>query len=292
VGLPLRVGGCRHPVNEVYADELYESFPSLQRFEDSEHRLERFLSTTPAFIGPFGQDVDEKKSMPSFAHLSATSSMCASNADIPDGMLRLGARLVIEVARARPGEGILVFLSGLAEIEVIGGYLKDFLANDDTSGAAEHVNVRVSVLHSFVDLADQAATFDHVSAPVKLVDALPGLSSPRAAFTHVVLATNLAESSLTLPNLRTVVDFGVHKEVAHAEKSASNLQSHGGGGGGGEVWRTGVSTLRKVWVSRASARQRAGRAGRVAPGTVYRLYPRIFFERGMEDWDTVSISWM
>lgn len=70
---------------------------------------------------------------------------------------------------------------------------------------------------------------------------------------RVVVATAVAESSLTVPGVRTVVDAGLARE------SRADL-------------RRGLAGLVTVGVSRAAARQRAGRAGREAPGAVYRLW--------------------
>ena len=69
----------------------------------------------------------------------------------------------------------------------------------------------------------------------------------------VVLATPIAETSLTIENVRIVIDSGL------CRKSVFNPQS-------------GLSRLETVRISRDMARQRAGRAGRVAPGTCYRLW--------------------
>ncbi|WP_209446626.1 ATP-dependent RNA helicase [Streptomyces palmae] len=70
---------------------------------------------------------------------------------------------------------------------------------------------------------------------------------------RVVLATSVAESSLTVPGVRVVVDSGLAREprTDHAR---------------------GLSSLTTVRASQAAARQRAGRAGREAPGTVYRCW--------------------
>lgn len=70
---------------------------------------------------------------------------------------------------------------------------------------------------------------------------------------RVIVATNVAETSLTLPGVRTVVDSGLARM---AEYDA----------------RRGVNTLLTERISRASAEQRAGRAGRLAPGRCYRLW--------------------
>jgi len=75
----------------------------------------------------------------------------------------------------------------------------------------------------------------------------------------VVVATNVAETSLTLPGIRYVVDTGRAKARVFA--------TPGSGGGGGGLSRFAVS-----WISQAAAAQRAGRAGRTGPGHCYRLY--------------------
>ena len=70
----------------------------------------------------------------------------------------------------------------------------------------------------------------------------------------VVLATSIAESSLTIEGVRVVVDAGLARVPRFSP-------------------RTGMAHLETVRVSRDSAEQRAGRAGRVAPGVCYRLWP-------------------
>jgi ATP-dependent helicase HrpB len=71
---------------------------------------------------------------------------------------------------------------------------------------------------------------------------------------RIVLATNVAESSVTLPGVRVVVDLGQAREPRYDPNS-------------------GFSRLETVAISQASADQRAGRAGRVAEGWCYRLWP-------------------
>lgn len=89
----------------------------------------------------------------------------------------------------------------------------------------------------------------HGRAPAAVQDAVLSGGERR----RVVLATSVAESSLTVPGVRVVVDSGLAREprVDHAR---------------------GLSALTTVRASRASGGQRAGRAGREAPGTVYRCW--------------------
>jgi len=72
---------------------------------------------------------------------------------------------------------------------------------------------------------------------------------------RVVLATNVAESSVTLPGVRVVIDAGLAREPRYDPNS-------------------GFSRLDTVAISQASADQRAGRAGRVASGWAWRLWPQ------------------
>ena len=81
-----------------------------------------------------------------------------------------------------------------------------------------------------------------------------------SAHTKIILSTNVAESSITIEGVDTVVDSGLARIAAHSSWS-------------------GLPTLRVARISQASANQRAGRAGRTGPGRVIRLYPLEDFVR-------------
>ncbi|KAJ4287581.1 putative ATP-dependent RNA helicase DHR1 [Kalmusia sp. IMI 367209] len=81
----------------------------------------------------------------------------------------------------------------------------------------------------------------------------------------IVLATNVAETSLTIPGIRYVFDCGRAKEKKYD-------------------LNTGVQSFEVGWISKASANQRAGRAGRTGPGHCYRLYSSAVFERDFEEY--------
>ncbi|REH20282.1 MULTISPECIES: ATP-dependent RNA helicase [unclassified Streptomyces] len=130
---------------------------------------------------------------------------------------------VVRRALAERDGDVLCFLPGVGEISRVAGLL----------GALEDVDV-LQV---------------HGRAPAAVQDAVLAPGARR----RVVLATSVAESSLTVPGVRVVVDAGLAREprVDHAR---------------------GLSALTTVRASRAAARQRAGRAGREAPGVVYRCW--------------------
>ncbi|MEU4203819.1 ATP-dependent helicase HrpB [Streptomyces sp. NPDC026294] len=135
------------------------------------------------------------------------------------------AATVRRALRERPGD-VLCFLPGVGEIARVAGQLGDV-----ADAGTEVLQV-------------------HGRAPAAVQDAVLAGSADRR---RVVLATSVAESSLTVPGVRVVVDCGLAREprTDHAR---------------------GLSALTTVRASQASARQRAGRAGREAPGTVYRCW--------------------
>jgi len=100
--------------------------------------------------------------------------------------------------------------------------------------------------------------------PSKCIDVIPLYGSmsredqelalqPREGWRKVLLATPIAESSLTLPGIKVVIDTGLRRTVFTDPN-------------------TGITFMRTVPVSAASADQRKGRAGRVSPGTCYRVW--------------------
>ncbi|KAF8509793.1 P-loop containing nucleoside triphosphate hydrolase protein [Gautieria morchelliformis] len=80
----------------------------------------------------------------------------------------------------------------------------------------------------------------------------------------VVLATNIAETSITIDGVVFVIDPGFVKQNSYNP-------------------RTGMASLTVVPCSRASANQRAGRAGRVGPGKAFRLYTKWAYANELEE---------
>ncbi|XP_021916790.1 probable ATP-dependent RNA helicase kurz isoform X2 [Zootermopsis nevadensis] len=86
-----------------------------------------------------------------------------------------------------------------------------------------------------------------------------------------VVATNVAETSLTIPNVKYVVDCGRVKTRMYDKM-------------------TGVSAFTVTWCSKAAANQRAGRAGRMGPGHCYRLYSSAMFNDQFEEFAAPEIQ--
>lgn len=137
-------------------------------------------------------------------------------------------RAVIHSLAEHPGD-VLVFLPGQREIGRVQALLAD---------AIEPASTEILALHGELPVEQQSRVLQ------------PAQDGRR----RVVLATNVAESSVTLPGVRVVIDSGLAREPRYDPNS-------------------GFSRLDVVNIAQASADQRAGRAGRVAEGWAYRLWP-------------------
>ncbi|XP_033692613.1 probable ATP-dependent RNA helicase DHX37 [Tursiops truncatus] len=129
--------------------------------------------------------------------------------------------------------------------ESLGSDLDLDLGDDGTDGGEQpdaSLPLRVLPLYSLLAPEKQAQVFQPPPEGTRLC----------------VVATNVAETSLTIPGIKYVVDCGKVKKRYYDRV-------------------TGVSSFRITWVSQASADQRAGRAGRTEPGHCYRLYSSAVF---------------
>ncbi len=139
---------------------------------------------------------------------------------------------------------VLVFVSGMADILELTEKL-EHLKNPS--------QFKIIPIHSAFGFDEQMDAFEQVEKGVL----------------KIVIATNAAESSLTLPDIDHVICLGTAKALQYNE--ALNRES-----------------LTARWISKSSAKQRAGRTGRVRHGTVYRMYTREVYE-SFDEFDTAEI---
>ena len=147
----------------------------------------------------------------------------------------LATKLVEHVCASMEPGAILVFMPGLAEISK----LHERLGANPTVRAATGGGKYLIGLHSTLSTAEQRTIFEH----------------PPGDARKIVIATNIAETSITIDDVVYVVDIGKCKENGYDPNTRMQL-------------------LLERWVSRASAKQRRGRAGRVRPGRCFRVYTR------------------
>lgn len=158
-------------------------------------------------------------------------------------MVRLIESVAFDPLLERFSLAILVFLPGIAEIR----QLNDML----TGHPSFDTNWCIYPLHSTISSEDQQAAF--------LI--------PPPGVRKIVLATNIAETGVTIPDITCVIDTGKHKEMRFDE-------------------RRQLSRLTQSFISRANAKQRRGRAGRVQEGLCFHLFTRYRHDNLMTEQQT------
>ncbi|XP_034146232.1 ATP-dependent RNA helicase DHX30 [Esox lucius] len=152
------------------------------------------------------------------------------NEATPD--LDLVANVIEHIHRHGDPGAVLCFLPGWQDIKAVQQRLEQkpsFLSGSPM----------ILPLHSSMSVSDQQTVFQR----------------PPVGRRKIVLATNIAETSITIDDIVHVVDAGSQKEQHYDA-------------------RTKVSCLDTVWISRSNVTQRRGRAGRCQPGHAYHLFPR------------------
>ncbi|XP_010017187.1 PREDICTED: probable ATP-dependent RNA helicase YTHDC2, partial [Nestor notabilis] len=157
--------------------------------------------------------------------------------------LDLIMHLLYNICSSCDAGAILIFLPGYDEIVS----LRDRILFDDKRFADNAHRYQVFMLHSNMQTLDQKKV----------------LKSPPSGIRKIILSTNIAETSITVNDVVFVIDSGKVKE-----KSFDALSC--------------VTMLKMVWISKASAIQRKGRAGRCQPGVCFRLFSRLRFQSMLE----------
>ncbi|XP_061700234.1 ATP-dependent RNA helicase TDRD9 isoform X2 [Syngnathoides biaculeatus] len=127
---------------------------------------------------------------------------------------------------------VLVFLPGIHEIR----YMQEALAK------LVHKRLQVYALHSTLTMDEQYGVFH----------------SPVPGYRKVILSTNIAESSVTVPDVKHVIDFCLTRQLV------CDKETH-------------YQSLHLTWASKNNCNQRRGRAGRVSKGFCYRLVSKAFW---------------
>ena len=209
------------------------------------------VKTPPLFVGArrFKNTVHYAETYAAmFPPLGAVVNALVSTKSSGSSLFRTQAKLCVAIIRMIGGKrkqcSVLVFLSGISEIAELSSLI----------GAIHQTTTRYNCVpvHSTVPFSEQQKMF----------------ATPDANTINVILATNAAESGITVENVDYVVDFGTMKcyqQIAGSER------------------------LVRGWISKDSSVQRSGRTGRVRPGEVFRLYTRSRWN-GFQEHDSAEIS--
>ncbi|RCI08563.1 hypothetical protein L249_4778 [Ophiocordyceps polyrhachis-furcata BCC 54312] len=160
-----------------------------------------------------------------------------------DLIVQLLSHIATDESLCGYSKAVLVFLPGIADIRT----LNDMLLGDPRFAR----DWLVYPLHSSIATEDQESAF--VVPP-------PGMRK-------IVLATNIAETGITIPDVTCVIDTGKHREMRFDE-------------------RRQLSRLIDTFISRANAKQRRGRAGRVQNGLCFHMFTKHRHDSLMTDQQT------
>lgn len=214
---------------------LNNSFLTRLSVPTHTHTLTRYYledlpssDTSPAFQAIFTRDFELSREE-LIRKCDKVVSDDAGDNSIPNSFTIKQIDVALGIIRTCPvGTAVLVFVTGMAEINMFEGRLR------------LQRNVQFVAIHS-----DLGATHEnHV---------LTSLAPDRI---RVIVATNAAESSITLPDVDVVICLGTFNQEQYDST---------------QIART---VLKNSWISKPSAEQRAGRTARVRPGTAYHLYTR------------------
>lgn len=235
----IHIPGLTFPVAELFLEDVLEKTrysikQESDSFQGSSRRRARQLDSKKDPITELFEDVDIDSHYKSY-NINTRKSLEAWSGSQLDLSL---VEATIEHICRHEGEGaILVFLTGWDEISKL---LDSIKANNFLGDTRKFL---VLPLHGSMPTVNQREIFD----------------KPPASTRKIVLATNIAESSITIDDVVYVVDCGKAKETSY---DALNK----------------LACLLPSWISKASAHQRRGRAGRVQPGVCYRLYPKLVYD--------------
>lgn len=148
--------------------------------------------------------------------------------------IALGALTMAHIANTTEDGAVLCFLPGLEEIQNMEKAIRNKPLGVDFMDPSKY---KLFMLHS--SIPNQNEVFEDVPAGVR----------------KIILSTNIAETSITIPDVKYVVDAGKLREKQYEQSRR-------------------ITSLVCTWVSRSNSKQRAGRAGRVQNGNYYGLFSR------------------
>ncbi|KAI0785954.1 P-loop containing nucleoside triphosphate hydrolase protein [Abortiporus biennis] len=256
-GCPIiRVPGRTFPVDIRYLEDaieftgwkVAENSPYARRGNDkygrSKPRTDWSEYTAPADTDDEDSDQDNVRLEKRYSSSTSATINLLDERLLPyDLVLRLLERICFEdPAYFQYSAAILVFMPGLAEIR----RLNDMLLEHRSFGNENQF--RVYPLHSTISSEQQGAVFD----------------VPPPGIRKIVIATNIAETGITIPDITCVIDSGKQREMRFDEKRQ-------------------ISRLVETYVAKSNAAQRRGRAGRVQSGICFHLFTKLRHDSKMAE---------
>ncbi|KAF7303326.1 p-loop containing nucleoside triphosphate hydrolase protein [Mycena kentingensis (nom. inval.)] len=240
----LHVPGRTFPVVSYFLEdaiestkwEITESSPFARRQHDKFYHNKSDWSEDNGVAGDDDEDDTVRENVKLEKRYSAKTAATINLLDeriVPyDLIVRLLETICFGDAELRPySAAILIFMPGMGEIR----RLHDLLTENPSFSSG----FKIYPLHSTLSSEDQAAVFESLGS-----------------WRKIVIATDIAETGITIPEITAVIDSGKHKEMRFDEKRQ-------------------ISRLVETFVARSNAAQRRGRAGRVQKGICFHLFTKL-----------------
>ncbi|KAE8747229.1 hypothetical protein FOCC_FOCC006021 [Frankliniella occidentalis] len=220
----INIPGFTYPVEEFYLEDVIEMLNF--KYPPSKKRQRNESKEFVEIIGPFMRSLERNRKY------SRSTVEALQNPFSEEINYDLMSRLITDICKNKPDGAILVFLPGWEHISKLNTALTslDYFKSS---------RFKIIPLHSLMPTTVQRSVFDR----------------PPPGTRKIIIATNIAETSITIDDVVYVVDCGKIKMKNY--DTENNIQ-----------------TLNPEWVSLANAKQRRGRAGRVQPGICYHLYSK------------------
>uniref|UniRef100_A0A6Q2YUD7 ATP-dependent DNA/RNA helicase DHX36 n=1 Tax=Esox lucius TaxID=8010 RepID=A0A6Q2YUD7_ESOLU len=233
----IHIPGMTFPVQEFLLEDVVEMLRYRPQKQERRPRWKRgFMQAQNSRPEKEQKEAEYKESWPCYArtlrdrYSDSTIEVLEMMDDDDKIDLELVVQLIRHIVLSEEEGAILVFLPGWDNISS----LNDLLMTQQMFKSDRFV---IIPLHSLMPTVTQTSVFKR----------------PPPGVRKIVIATNIAETSITIDDVVFVIDGGKIKET-HFDT------------------QNNISTMAAEWVSLANAKQRRGRAGRVCPGKCYHLY--------------------
>ncbi|KAL5545697.1 hypothetical protein UlMin_005384 [Ulmus minor] len=239
----IHIPGFTFPVNEFFLEDILEKThysikSEFDNFGRNSRRGRKQKDSKKDPLTELFEDIQIDSHYRTYSASTKKSLEAWSGVQLDLGLVE---STIEYICRHEAAGAVLVFLTGWDDISKL---LDKIKGNRFLGDPSKYI---VLPLHGSMPTINQREIFDR----------------PPPNKRKIVLATNIAESSITIDDVVYVIDCGKAKETSY---DALNK----------------LACLLPSWISKASALQRRGRAGRVQPGVCYRLYPKVIHDAMLE----------
>ncbi|KAI3659643.1 hypothetical protein MP638_004378 [Amoeboaphelidium occidentale] len=240
-------------------------FRNAKENRDKHKPLKLIIMSATLKVEEFSQNPDLFKAEPPIFNVESRRFPVTVhfNRKTPDNYLEAAFKKVWKIHTTLPAGAILVFLTGKNEILWLMDKLNEMSKNEIELKHDDYDEEEETENKSTLVTEEKPETLTLVPIPLyaslSAEDQFKAFQTAKPGQRICIIATNVAETSITIPDVKYVIDSGKEKQKCY---DASNS----------------ISVFNVEWISKSSAEQRCGRAGRTSAGHCYRLYSSSVFQ--------------